>query len=84
MATLLLTHPDCLLHETPPGHPEQVARLSAVLNALDAPGFDALHRAAAPLAEHVPLLRVHPETVPYTNLNPAQTAQVYVPGDPAY
>jgi len=62
MATLLLTHPDCLLHETPPGHPEQVARLSAVLNALDAPGFDALHRAEAPLAEDVHILRAHPES----------------------
>lgn len=62
MATLLLTHPDCLLHETPPGHPEQVARLSSVLKALDAPEFDSLLRAEAPLAEDAHILRAHPES----------------------
>lgn len=62
MPTLLLTHPDCLAHETPTGHPEQVARLSAVLKALDAPEFDALIRADAPLAEEAHILRAHPES----------------------
>ena len=33
--TLLYTHPSGVLHATPPGHPEQVARLDAVLGALD-------------------------------------------------
>ncbi len=35
MVTALITHPDCLDHVTPPGHPEQVARLEAVLAALE-------------------------------------------------
>jgi len=57
MTTALLTHPDCLNHVTPPGHPEQVARLDAVLGALQ--GMDLL-RVAAPLAAEDDLLRVHP------------------------
>ena len=57
MTTALLTHPDGFDHATPPGHPEQVARLDAVLGALEA--FD-LMRVKAPLAAEADLLRVHP------------------------
>lgn len=35
MTTALFTHPDCLKHINPPGAPEQVARLSYVLDALE-------------------------------------------------
>ena len=35
MTTALFTHPDCLGHVNPPGAPEQVARLTSVLDALD-------------------------------------------------
>ena len=34
MLTKIVTHADCLLHKNPPGHPEQVARLSHVLDVL--------------------------------------------------
>jgi acetoin utilization deacetylase AcuC-like enzyme len=57
MTTALITHPDCFDHVTPPGHPEQVARLDAVMAALD--GMDLL-RVKAPLAADDDLLRVHP------------------------
>jgi len=57
MATALITHDDCLGHLTPGGHPERVARLEAVLAALE--GKD-LIRVEAPLAEDADLLRVHP------------------------
>jgi len=57
MTTALLTHPDCLLHLTPEGHPERVARLDAVLAALE--GRDLL-RVAAPFVAEDDLLRVHP------------------------
>ncbi len=57
MTTALLTHPDCLGHVTPPGHPEQVARLDAVLGALE--GLD-LVRVSAPMAAEDDLLRAHP------------------------
>jgi len=57
VTTALLTHADCLAHVTPAGHPEQVARLEAVLEAL-AP-LDLL-RSDAPLAEAAAILRVHP------------------------
>lgn len=57
MTTALITHPDCALHETPPGHPEQVARLRAILEALE--GAD-LWRVEAPLAGAAEAELVHP------------------------
>jgi acetoin utilization deacetylase AcuC-like enzyme len=56
--TLLITHPDAMLHENPPGHPEQVARLRVVLDALE--GMD-LTREEATEAEDAQLLRCHPQ-----------------------
>lgn len=58
MVTALIFHDDCLKHVTPPGHPEQVARLDAVLGALE--GMD-LHRVSAPLAADDDILRAHPK-----------------------
>ncbi|MEM9248468.1 MAG: histone deacetylase family protein [Pseudomonadota bacterium] len=60
MATVLFGHAACLGHVTPPGHPERVARLEAVAEALAR--FDALDRREAPLAERGELLRCHPES----------------------
>ena len=57
MPTALVTHPDCLSHLTPEGHPEQVARLEHVLAALN--GKDLIQE-EAPLASDELLLRVHP------------------------
>ena len=58
MTTALISHDDCHGHVTPPGHPEQVARLDAVLSALE--GVP-LERVKAPLAAEDDLLRVHPQ-----------------------
>lgn len=58
MATALITHKACYDHVTPQGHPEQVARLDAVLDALDS--MD-LVRVDAPLVADDDLLRVHPK-----------------------
>jgi acetoin utilization deacetylase AcuC-like enzyme len=59
MATALITHPECLEHVMPPGHPEQVARLFAVLSALDTSD---LVRVPAPFAADDDLLRAHPQS----------------------
>ena len=59
MTTALLTHPDCLGHVTPPGHPERVGRLEAILDALEDPRFDALLRTDAPMGEMADILRCH-------------------------
>ena len=48
MTTLLLTHPACLDHVTPPGHPERPDRLRAVDEVLVADRFKALTRGEAP------------------------------------
>ena len=57
MRTALVTHDACFDHVTPPGHPEQVARLDAVLGALQ--GME-LHRVTAPLGAEDDILRAHP------------------------
>jgi acetoin utilization deacetylase AcuC-like enzyme len=59
MTTALVTHPACLLHEPPPGHPERPARLSEVLKMLDGPDFGALLRVVAPKADEEMLRLVH-------------------------
>src|SRR6056297_3954655 len=59
MTTALITHDDCLAHEMPPGHPEQVARLERVLAALEGKNVT---RVSAPLAAEDDLLRVHPKS----------------------
>lgn len=56
--TVLITHPDCLDHETPQGHPEQMARLGVVLKALERLPVEVL---TAPLAQEADLLSVHPQ-----------------------
>lgn len=60
MSTALLTHPDCLEHVTPLGHPECVARLKAVQAELEAEEFAYLVRVDAPLARDEHILRAHP------------------------
>ena len=61
MTTALFTHPACLLHVNPPGHPEQVARLEAIQAALAAPGFAALDRREMPLGNEEAIRRAHPK-----------------------
>jgi len=61
MTTALITDGSALEHVTPPGHPEQVARLLRVIAELDDPKFHALERIRAPVAGVDDLLRAHPE-----------------------
>ncbi len=60
MTTALITHPACLEHVMPFGHPESPDRLRAVLAALDAPGFSPLLRVQAPLATMEQIVLAHP------------------------
>jgi acetoin utilization deacetylase AcuC-like enzyme len=60
MTTALITHPDCLGHINPPGHPERVERLQAIAAALEGEEFAYLVRVEAPLAEDAQILRAHP------------------------
>lgn len=59
MSTWLITHPSCLQHDTGAGHPEQIARLRAILKALDTPPFAALERHTAKAVSREALERVH-------------------------
>lgn len=62
MATALISHPDCLKHETPHGHPERVARLETIMSRLDDPAFSDLARVEAPECAVEHILRVHPKS----------------------
>ena len=55
----VFTHKDCLLHDTGKGHPEQIARLEVVLDALKQPSFAALEWQEAPKATAAQLYLAH-------------------------
>jgi acetoin utilization deacetylase AcuC-like enzyme len=63
MTTGLFTHDACFRHVTPPGHPERVERLSAVMEALHGGGFDRLKRFEAPRCDRGTLLAGHNEVL---------------------
>jgi acetoin utilization deacetylase AcuC-like enzyme len=60
MSTLLITHPACLDHLTPRGHPERPDRLRAIEHALEAEKFQSLARAEAPRASLEVIGLCHP------------------------
>jgi acetoin utilization deacetylase AcuC-like enzyme len=60
MSTLLITHPACLGHETPAGHPERADRLRAIERALEAEKFQSLLRVNAPAAALETIALCHP------------------------
>ncbi len=62
MATLLLTHPSFIKHDTGPGHPERPDRMRAIDKVLAHEVFRDLKREEAPLREDVRehIERVHP------------------------
>ena len=62
MATLYLSHPICLEHDTGYGHPERPDRLRAVEAALGQDKFKSLVREEAPEAELSAIERAHPKT----------------------
>jgi acetoin utilization deacetylase AcuC-like enzyme len=60
MTTLLVTHPACLDHLTPAGHPERPDRLRAVDQALEDERFQMLVREQAPEASLDTIALCHP------------------------
>ncbi|MEQ9345036.1 MAG: histone deacetylase family protein [Thalassospira sp.] len=59
MATLFVTHHDCVEHDTGPGHPECADRLRVIQRVLEAEEFMFLHREEAPLADIDLIKKVH-------------------------
>ena len=60
MSTLLLSHPACLDHQTPLGHPERPDRLRAIEQALEDEKFQTLAREQAPMAPAEIIALCHP------------------------
>ena len=61
MPTLVLSHPACLDHLMPSGHPERPDRLRAVERGLAADRFKPLLRELAPKADTATIARCHPQ-----------------------
>jgi acetoin utilization deacetylase AcuC-like enzyme len=83
MATLLISHPSFLEHDTGPHHPERPDRLRAILGALEDPAFDGLVRLAAPAASMEEMTRVHPQDYveAILGIRPGPGEHVHVDGD---
>src|SRR5262244_2420647 len=60
MPTLFITHPACLNHLTPPGHPERPDRLRAIERVFASEKFQRLVRADAPTADFDTIALCHP------------------------
>jgi acetoin utilization deacetylase AcuC-like enzyme len=60
MSTLLITHPACLDHVTPMGHPERPDRLRAIERILEDERFQTLAREQAPAASLDAIALCHP------------------------
>ncbi len=60
MTTLLVTHPACLDHLTPLGHPERPDRLRAIDRALEQERFQTLAREQAPVGAFHRIALCHP------------------------
>lgn len=88
MTTLLITHDDCLEHETGAYHPERPDRLRAVLKAMEQDDFRGLLRETAPRASLEAMARAHPgnfvptilEAIPVDALRQIDADTVISPG----
>jgi acetoin utilization deacetylase AcuC-like enzyme len=60
MTTLFITHPACLEHLTPSGHPERPDRLRAINRVLEDEQFQSLQRVEAPRGELETIALCHP------------------------
>jgi acetoin utilization deacetylase AcuC-like enzyme len=82
MTTLLLTHPACLDHLTPEGHPERPDRLRAINQVLAEDRFNALVRAEAPEGNLEAVMLCHNEhyVTELRHVAP-KSGMVYIDGD---
>ncbi|KIZ41088.1 MULTISPECIES: histone deacetylase family protein [Rhodopseudomonas] len=82
MTTQYLTHPACLEHHTPEGHPERAERLRAVNQALNEDRFNALERLESPLGalEDIALCHSDHHIVEMRHMSPS-SGIVYLDGD---
>jgi len=83
MATLVISHPSFLEHDTGPYHPERPDRLRAVLAALEEEGFADLVWVRAPAASMEELTRVHPQDYveAILGISPGPGQFIHVDGD---
>ncbi|TAK47196.1 MAG: histone deacetylase family protein [Xanthobacteraceae bacterium] len=82
MSTLLFTHPACLKHDMPPGHPENADRLRIIDETLAQERFMMLGREQAPLADLDIIGLVHPpEYIDQIREAAPREGIIYIDGD---
>jgi acetoin utilization deacetylase AcuC-like enzyme len=82
VTTLVVSHPHCLDHQTPYGHPERADRLRMITHVLEHERFADLARDDAPRADVAAIVRVHPpEFVERLENATPMTGYVQVDGD---
>lgn len=82
MTFAIISHPDCLLHDAGPWHPECPQRINAIQDQLIASGLnDLLHHYEAPLASVAQLARVHDKDYvdSILNIDASETAVAVAP-----
>jgi len=79
----LISHPDCLKHTVPAGHPESAVRIDAIQDKLIASGMDSfMPYSEAPAASKAQLLTVHdPEYIDQLYQLEAKGESLWVDGD---
>jgi acetoin utilization deacetylase AcuC-like enzyme len=82
MTTVLFTHPACLAHATPPGHPENADRLRVIDEVLTDERFQMLAREYAPAADLDVIALCHPPEYidQVRDASPAEGI-IYIDGD---
>jgi acetoin utilization deacetylase AcuC-like enzyme len=81
MTTLLLSHPLCIEHQPPEGHPERPDRLKIINRILSTPHFDTLLREEAPSATEEQILRAHADDY-FDRIRQAAPEEGFEPLDP--
>jgi acetoin utilization deacetylase AcuC-like enzyme len=81
MSTLLLSHPVCIEHRPPEGHPERPDRLRIIERILTTPHFETLIREEAPQATEKQILLAHADDY-YHRLKQASPEEGLEPLDP--
>jgi acetoin utilization deacetylase AcuC-like enzyme len=81
MATLIYTHQSALTHVTPPGHPERVDRMRAILQVLASPYFKGVPILEAPRGREADILLAHTQEHVHRILSMAPEEFEYLDSD---
>ncbi|MGB0505548.1 MAG: histone deacetylase family protein [Pikeienuella sp.] len=76
MTLIIVSHPECLEHVTPSGHPERADRLKSISKVLEYPIFKDAVQLSAPLAFDESIMLAHPSSYVQSIINAAPDSGV--------